>query len=77
VRSLSFLIGAAFIVVSFAACSADSFPSASNIVRRVVERAQSIARTEQTNHYTYEKRSVTEDLDEKERVTKSRRNSIA
>ena len=51
--------------------SAEEIPAASNVVRRVVERAQLVARAPQTNHYTYEKRTVMAELDDKQRVTKS------
>jgi hypothetical protein len=36
-----------------------------------IERAQAVARAPQTNHYTYEKRSLMAELDEKDRVIKS------
>jgi hypothetical protein len=54
-----------------AAYSAEVLPSASNLLQRVVERAQLVAQAPQTNHYTYNKRSLVEELGEKERVTKS------
>ena len=40
-------------------------------MHRVIERAQIVAKAEQTNHYAYEKRSVTEELDEKGHATKT------
>ena len=46
-------------------------PAASSLIQRVVERAQLVARAEQTNHYTYEKRSIMVELDEQDRVIKS------
>ena len=57
--------------VAFRAAAAEPLPSASNLLHRVVERAQTVARAGGTNHYAYDKRSVTEELDEDERVTKS------
>lgn len=51
--------------------AAEPLPAASNLLQRVVERAQTVARAGGTNHYAYDKRSVTEELDEDERVTKS------
>ena len=57
--------------VAFRAAAAEPLPSASNLLHRVVERAQTVARAGATNHYAYDKRSVTEELDEDERVTKS------
>lgn len=50
---------------------AESLPAASNVIQRVIARAQLVARAGQTNHYVYDKRSVVEELDEKERVTQS------
>ncbi len=50
---------------------ADPLPLASSVIERVVERAQLVARAEQTNHYTYDKRSVAAELDGKDRVIKS------
>ncbi len=54
-----------------ASSAADGFPAASNVVKRLVERAQFVADAGKTNRYTYEKRSVMAELDEQERVTKS------
>lgn len=51
--------------------AAEALPSASNLVQRVVERAQRVARAAQTNHYLYEKRTVTAELDDKKRITKA------
>jgi len=51
--------------------AAEPLPAASNLLQRVVERAQVVARAGETNHYAYDKRSVSEELDEKERVVKS------
>jgi len=59
------------LAATFSARGADNLPAAPDVIRRLVERAQFVARAEQTNHYTYEKRSVTVELDEKDRVTKS------
>lgn len=50
---------------------AHDLPAASNLIHRVVERAQIVARAGQTNHYAYEKRSIMSELDEKDRVIKS------
>ena len=46
-------------------------PAASNLIARVVERAQLVARETQTNHYVYDKRTITSELDESGAVTKS------
>jgi len=51
--------------------AAQDLPAASNLVQRLLERAEHVARATQTNHYVYEKRSVVEELDENERVSKS------
>ncbi len=59
------------LAVTLRAAAAEPLPSASNLLHRVVERAQAVARAGGTNHYAYDKRSVTEELDEDERVTKS------
>jgi hypothetical protein len=63
------------VVLVFASLSlaraAGNLPAASNLLQRVVERAQLIARAGETNHYAYEKRAVMEELDEKDRVIKS------
>src|SRR5205085_7289368 len=56
---------------TLAAYSAQPLPTASNILQRVVQRAQLIARAVQTNHYTYEKKSLTEEFDDKEHITKT------
>src|SRR5262245_10714621 len=53
------------------AAAAEALPAGSNILQRVIARADFVAKTNQTNHYTYEKRSVTIELDEKGRVVKS------
>ena len=50
---------------------AEVLPAASNLIQRVVERAQLVARAQQTNHYTYEKQSIVAELDEQDRVIKS------
>jgi hypothetical protein len=59
--------------LAFAVRSAavEPLPSASNLLQRVVARAETTARAGETNHYAYDKRSITEELDEDERVTKS------
>jgi hypothetical protein len=49
----------------------EPLPSASNLLQRVVARAETTARAGETNHYAYDKRSVTEEFDEEERVTKT------
>ena len=59
------------LAVSVRGAAAEPWPSASNLLQRVVARAETTARTGETNHYAYDKRSVTEELDEDERVTKS------
>ena len=51
--------------------AAENLPAASNLLQRVVERAQFVARAGQTNHYAYEKHSLTEELDDKDEVIKS------
>ena len=59
------------LTLPFAVQSAENFPAASNVVRRVVERAELLARAGETNHYAYDKRSLTEELDDQDRVLKS------
>lgn len=66
------------VIIALALCAgllssahAQDFPPVSNLVYRVIERAQLVAETDRTNHYTYEKRSVMVELDDKERVVKS------
>lgn len=61
----------ALLTVPLLVSAAADLPGASNLIARVVERAQLVARETQTNHYTYEKRSTTSELDEKGTVTKS------
>ena len=51
--------------------AAENLPAASNLLQRVVERAQFVARAGQTNHYAYEKHSLTEELGDKDEVIKS------
>ncbi|HTD67181.1 MAG TPA: hypothetical protein VK846_11690 [Candidatus Limnocylindria bacterium] len=53
------------------AIAAEEFPSPSNVVQRVLKRAELVAQAGQTNHYTYEKRAVVAELDDKDRVIKS------
>jgi len=43
--------------------AADALPAASEVTRRMIERAQAVARAEQGPQYTYEKRSLLERLD--------------
>jgi hypothetical protein len=43
--------------------TADPLPSASEVTRRMIKRAQAVARTEKAPRYTYEKRSLLERLD--------------
>ena len=51
--------------------AAQGLPAASEIVQRMVARAQSVARAPQTNTYTYEKRAVSSELDDRNNVIKS------
>lgn len=60
-----------WLAASQSLCAAEPLPAASNLLQRVVERAQLVARAGQTNHYAYEKHTVTAELDEQERITKS------
>ncbi len=50
---------------------ATHLPAASNLVARVVTRAKEVAHDTQTNHYTYDKRSLVSELDEKGAVTQT------
>ena len=43
--------------------AADTLPAASEVTRRIIERAQAVARAEQGPQYTYKKRSLAERLD--------------
>lgn len=63
--------GGCFAIVLSVTAAELPLPAASNLLQRLVERAQVVAQAGGTNYYTYEKRSVMEELDEKERVTKS------
>lgn len=49
--------------------AAETLPSASNVLQRVIERAKLVAQS--TNNHVYDKRSLTEELDESERVSQS------
>ena len=51
--------------------AAEKLPAASNVLARVLARGELVAHAPQTNHYTYEKRTVMAELDDQERVTKS------
>jgi hypothetical protein len=64
-------VGIAIVAPFVSVRSAENLPAASNVMHRVLERADLVAKAEQTNHYAYDKRSVTEELDEKGRATKS------
>jgi hypothetical protein len=66
-----FLVFAVWLAGTWPGRAAENLPAASNLLQRVVERAQAVARAGATNHYAYEKQSVTEELDEDERVRKS------
>jgi hypothetical protein len=59
------------LLTTAAARAAVPLPTASNLVERIIDRAQVVARAPQTNRYTYEKRSLNAELDEKDRVIKS------
>lgn len=59
------------VVLVHAANSTDGLPTGSNVMHRLVERAQLVAKAEQTNHYAYDKRSISEELDEKGRAIKT------
>ena len=59
------------LAVAVRGVAAEPLPAASNLLQRVVARAQLTARAGESNHYAYDKRSVTEELDEDDRVTKS------
>lgn len=67
----STLVLAASLALACGAAAAEPWPMASNLLQRVMARAQSVARAGETNHYACDKHSVTEELDEDERVTKS------
>ena len=70
--AISFVaIGSLPLTVAQTNHSAESLPAASNVVQRLLDRVQLIAGAQQTSPYIYEKRSVTSELDEKERVLKS------
>jgi hypothetical protein len=56
---------------SFLAGAAENLPAASNLLQRLLTRAELIAKAGESNHYAYEKRAVMEELDEKDRVIKS------
>ena len=43
--------------------AAEALPPASEVTRRMLERAQAVAESEQGPQYTYEKRTVLEQLD--------------
>jgi len=51
--------------------AAEPVPSASEVTRRMIERAEAVARTEQGPQYTYEKQSVLEHLDAAGRLIRS------
>lgn len=61
----------ALLAAPLLAGGAEALPSASNVLARVIARAQQTAGATETNHYVYEKRSVTTELDEKDLVIKS------
>jgi len=51
--------------------SAESLPVASNVVQRLLDRADRVAKDTGGSAYIYDKRSVTAELDEKEQVVNS------
>jgi hypothetical protein len=54
-----------------ASVRADDLPATSNVVARVLERAELVAKGNEATHYAYQKRTVTAELDEKDKVVKS------
>ena len=56
--------------------AAEPLPPASEVTRRMIERAQTVAESEQGPQYTYEKRSVLERLDAAGRVIRVGREDL-
>lgn len=65
------MVFAMWLAAAWPGRAAENLPAVSNLLQRVVDRAQAVARAGATNHYAYEKRSVSEELDDQERVLKS------
>lgn len=73
-RILVVLIIAGLLSCLVSACpcqAAEDLPSASDVLRRMLERAQAVARDEQGIHYAYEKRSLLAHLDAAGQTVKS------
>ena len=71
---------AAMLVIVVSACAflspnlgraAEKLPEASAVTRRMIERAQAVARAEQGPQYTYDKRSLLQELDAAGKTIKS------
>ncbi len=72
IRTLGFVTTLSlWLATSQPVCAAEPLPASSNLLQRVVERAQFVARGGQTNYYAYEKHSVTEEFDDRDQVIKS------
>jgi hypothetical protein len=66
-----FLYFFGWLVAPLLACGAADLPPASDIIARVIKRAELVARETPTNHYVYDKRTITSEMDENGAVTKS------
>ena len=60
-----------WIAVPLLACGAADLPPAADIIARVMKRAELVAQETPTNHYVYDKRTITGEMDENGAVTKS------
>lgn len=66
------LVAVAAICWAGSIAAADApLPAATNLLQRAVARAEEVAKSDKGKGYTYQKRSVTAELDEKDRVVKS------
>jgi hypothetical protein len=73
-RALLHLVGILTILFSLTTkqiAAETPLPSGSNLIYRLMERGDKTAKVDETNHYTYTKRSFVEELDDKGKVTKS------
>src|SRR4051794_2154394 len=60
----------AWLAVTFA-CAAEPLPSAADVMRRFVDRANAVAQSNAAVHYSCDKRSITQELDSADKPLKT------
>jgi hypothetical protein len=62
-RLFAFFLAGLLLACACAISAAEPLPAASNVMHRLVQRAQQVAAADESKHYAYEKHSITEQLD--------------